>query len=303
MKESIYVILSFMLTGCGQGYILHNEPIENVIEMAQWQDKQFCCVLTEGKSQLSPTNLTENTIVNLCDIRQPENHWYIKWLDLPKLPVLCSFTNNGELVDIEYIATGEHESACRIDLFDRILKFRRYVILGSDISEDIENTSVLKNYPYLYYLKLLCKIISNDTLGVEQAAYSLLDFKFLDKYSELYKNEFMIAETFIGNNHNGPQISLSDDIVRLTCTRKGQKKKIGINIHNTGNEYMLINHVSTGCSCVIPLFDNRPISIGPKESLLLEFEVIIETPGMYREITIISDAINAPVSRIKIITK
>lgn len=306
MKRYINMLFAcLILSGCmSNDRIFYNESLEKILESAQKHSEPFYCMLTDGDSQLSTVMLPDNAIVNLCDVGLPGNSWYLKWLDSPELPLLCKFSANGELEDTEHIVTGKHEDAGTIELFNRILKHRQYIILGADVSDDIDNTIVLKNYPYPYYQKLLCKSMSDDRFALEEAAYAFLDFKFLDKYSELYRKEFMVADAIVRNEYgNGPKISLSDDTIRLSAAREGQTKKIGIKLKNIGNEPMMVSHVTTGCSCVIPLSDGVPGIVMPNESLSLDFNVIMENEEMHRGIIVISDAINAPVSKITITIK
>lgn len=252
----------------------------------------------------------DSLFLNIADVNEEQNKWYLKWLGDENVPRTCIFTNNGDIVDVvpdivdfkdimytlNYPIDNNTVSE-QISTLGKVLINQMFIETGADVREDVENTMNTLQYPFVYFQNLLCSIVAQDSVGMESAAYSLLDFESLSRYSNLYANEFKIAHSIVSDTEllNGPKIDLIRNGNKTTAIRE-------VELINSGNETLIISKISENCNCIRNLSENDLYKVPPGKTIGLKFEVSeYDSNNHMNEVYVFSNAINSPIFKIPII--
>lgn len=332
----IFLLIIFVIScDCGkEDLIYYNQSLETVYALAKRHERNYCVVLLDSTQNLSKQyekrlkqNLSsDNAIYNIVDVNIPENMWYIKWLCPLSLPLTCVFTFDGTLIDIipgsnkesllytkdalsKGVRTKFHfvnrfnvKKENIIPLYNQILKCHVDLEYGvyTEIDESIVDSL---NYPYPYYLSVLGNLINYDTIGAQKIAKKMIQLE-NPYYLDSYRNEFIVAKKIINPEfdiNNEPNIRINKDIITICNHKVGEVVPFEITIYNDGEEVLKISKIYKSCTC-IELETSEEFDVQPKDSTKVLFKFLAEEKGdVFREIFIISNAINSPISYIKIL--
>lgn len=316
-----------------------NQSFDNIYSLAEIQNKPFCIVLTDdSSSNLSKEyifQLNENykyllnkAIFNLSDINHTENEWYIKWLNPVSIPLTCVFYPDGKLIDIipgtskeTFLYIGEAIKKSKVTdfhwpnrfgmnkkdlvpLLSSLLQQKNYINEGEYLSLELDLLIDSLNYPYSHYIKLLGELTEQDTIESQQVAQSLIRLE-TPSYLDLYKNEFITAKKVLNPNFNidnEPNIRVDSANIFLINCKQEEVTPFEISVYNDGDKPLKISKIHLSCTCLEQHKYDGEIIINPKEELPVKFYFTPDTEGeIYRDIFIMSNAINMPILHISII--
>ncbi|MBR2359446.1 MAG: DUF1573 domain-containing protein [Bacteroidaceae bacterium] len=313
--------------------LYYNQSFDDIYAYANKLGLNYCIVMLDSTQDLSKQYetklknefLSESFICNLVDINDSANEWYVKWLCPTSLPLTCVFFFDGTLIDIIPGATKESllytkdalEKGVRtnfhfanrfnkkkkhlIPLYNQILKCNMdlkqgvFTNLGNSVIDSLK-------YPYPYYLSILGNLINYDTVSARSIAEKMIQLE-NPYYLSLYKDEFIVAKRVINPNfdiHNEANIRVSEANIKLFNHKLGEIVPFEITIYNDGGQSLEISKIFKSCTCLeLETSDNFRIS--PKDSAKINFIFKAEEEGdVFREIFIISNAINSPMLYVKL---
>ena len=271
---------------------------------------------------------TKKVNINFVNIDDNSNQWYYKILRPQILPVTCIFNESGKLIDIipgnsiesmRYIANTiktskinpefhfnqkyDFEKIQLIKYFDSIFKLHYAENDNENISYAIDSLLNISLHPYLIYMRMK----HSQLMGEDYEAYNSA-CEFLATYNAsdnivLYHDEYIEANTYIDSNYfiKAPIIDITHDLVEINY-KPGEITCFNIPIKNIGLNPLRIYNIILGCGC-IELIGEKSSYIESGQSTFFTFK-IKPTPNElgYRDIFIVSNAINGPTTRISIKT-
>ena len=340
---SISLLLCFCFNGCFKDEMIpvsFNKIFEEISLDASNKNKPFCVVLTDSmqtsyKNYIKSLNedysyLLSKAIYNIADINREENNWYLKWLCPTFLPLTCVFSSEAQLIDIipgatreAFLYSGEaiHSMAptdfhwpnkfkankkVAIPFLNDVLEVKKYLNQGIYISSNLDQLVDSLNYPYSLYLKLVGKLMDNDSILSRATAKSLLEIE-TPSAMELYKDEFITAKKILDPEfdiNTEPNIRVDTTVISLNGCIINERIPVDIAIYNDGERPLKVSQIYLSCSCLEHAGSNEGIIIQAKGSHIAKFYFTPENVGeISRDIFITSNAINIPILHINIFAK
>lgn len=338
MKAYVIGVLSFICCfSCNtieNSEVYCEKTIPEMIEISKSKGKPFCIMLYDS-ARVSSTdylikikdNSQDGETFNFINIAKKENKWYEKLLSPDVLPVACVFTPLGELVELipgnskesvlylreafvnqringefHYNQRYGDEKNNLISNYNAIFQLKQRVDMHENVL--LELNDVLSNiyYPFPLFLKLQNHLQLGDSITAKDIAEELLQF---DSPSNLvdYYEEFMFAQKVIDpafSMETGQYIEVNPTEIELINCKKGEGIPILINIKNSGHRYLKISDVLMSCTCV-KLNGDKQCIIAPQQAVTLAAEFTPDEIGeIYRELYIVSNAVNSPVYYVQI---
>ena len=264
----------------------------------------------------------ENAIYNMVDINVPANGWYMKWLCPMSLPLTCVFSSDGSLVDLipgatkesflytkEALLKGNRTNFHYVNRFnkkkDKLIPLLNQTLkckIGLDQGVFMElNDSANVLYPYSYYLRILGKMMDNDTVNARLIAEDMVKLE-NPYYLSLYRDEFITAKKILNpgfDASNDPNIRVHKNVITLPDHKIGETVPFNITIYNDGEQPLKVFDIFKSCTC-LKLNGANTFTIFPKDSVNVNFTFEADQLGeVYRDIFIASNAINAPILYVK----
>ena len=339
-RLNIIIIALIGLLGCNEGEtsIYEDQSFDDIHSIAELQNKPFCIVLTDDSiSNLSKEyifqlnerykHLSDKAIFNISDISHAENEWCIKWLDPISIPLTCVFYPDGKLFDLIpgvsketflYIEEAIKKSKTTdfhwpnrfgmnkkdlVPLLSSLLQQKNYINEGEYSSSELDLLIDSLSYPYSHYIKLLGELMEQDTIESQLVAQSLIGLE-TPSYLDLYKNEFITAKKVLNPNFNiddEPNIRVDSTSISLVNCKQNEVTPFEISVYNDGDKPLSISKIHLSCTCLEQHKYEEEIIINPKKVFPIKFYFTPDTEGeIYRDIFIMSNAINMPILHISI---
>ena len=268
------------------------------------------------------SKLLNKSVFNFVDVSLEKNQWYRQWLSFFRTPLTCVFSaENNSLIavvdgasknsfrKIEYALDNNRieDGFCYLNSFKNvdneklisalndILKSKQYMEQNLDFSIEVDNSLNVIRYPYNLYLKSISEMsLGNDSVASKYAR-ELLDLTepfYVENFENLYlKAKFVINPELELDDE--PRLFINNAKIELNECEKNKTMLVQVELKNIGNKTLQINNVSPSCSC-LELLGNWKCTIGCDESCVLSFKFTPDAKGeMFREIVIVSNAINA----------
>lgn len=143
-----------------------------------------------------------------------------------------------------------------------------------------------------------------NTKEVRQTAEALINTE-TPQTIELYRNEFITAKKILYPDFDfekEPHIRVDTTIIRLSNIKENETTSLDVLVYNDGYKPLVIDKINTSCTCLEQHKYKSKIVIKPKSSFPIRFYFTPDIKGeIYREIFIISNAINIPILHIDIL--
>ena len=324
---ALFLWSAILIAGCDTE-VEHDELFSTMYYSSIEKGLPLCILLVdlscydEESIKEDYSNLLDKCIFKVVDTNLKINQWFLKWLGNSEQPLLCCFSPKGDLLDVisgipdsylvEQVIEGglqlniERENCFfkdnpeRLLFLDKIIKNQLYIEAGVDMGEESDDISTMIPYPYVYYQSLLSALLTGDMFRAKIASYNILDFESIERYSDLYKDEFNIARYIIGINNVGPCIKLDRDRIEIKNMKRGAKSEVSVRILNNGFGQLLVYKVAISCSCISMSNTDGRFLIDSGKSQNLVFTVTSDdSESALREIVIFSNAINNPVLKLQ----
>ncbi len=271
-------------------------------------------------------HLSQTAIINVIDVYNPQNRWYLKWLNPVSYPLTGILDNRLNLIDL--IPGASYESLSYID--DCLEKgtttpFHWPNHFGNTKEELLKPLSDLLDLKLLFdtgiYDALLADSInlpnSIELLSLIAQGESTLPDVDIEKISdvnkhiltlitplnkELYRDDYLRARMFSDPKFtvsNEPSISVVPSQISINVSTLDQDYTFPIYVKNLG-ELPLNLSLRWSCSCLSHM-GTREYTVSGKDSIKLLFNYNPNNlEEQFREILILSNSINSPILKIPV---
>jgi len=332
-----FQLLLMMSCGNKGEYVCYNASFQEISRLAEKENKSFCIVACDS-SYVSLVYdsllrnqfefLKEDAIFNMINKESEDWLWLRQLACTNRLPVTIVFSPQAKIKTIltgatkrcfKYINRAIHDDKASLDyiydnpfmhinnqelisVLNEVLDCKFHLDRGENISEDVDKTLSVIQYPFNLYLKSVNEVKRGNVQLAIQTAQSLWN-SYDISYFQLYENILNEARYIINPEYNvdkEPNLFIANDRIVLRDCLLGEKQRFQMELTNMGEKALVIHEIRSCCPCISLCTDFQSI-IHPGETIKIECNMEAIAKGeMRKHLTIISNGV-VPVENVEII--